>query len=149
MKKLLFLGIVVLMVESLGAVTLPSTSYSPYAGSTPSADESFTVSEGTIYKGNFSQLSSDACSSEPTTAKCQSCCANTYSEAYNSCLDACMSEPGSILESCEAQCATSTGLYGCMQSCDSSLPLDGGLSILLILSLAGGAAKLLRNRDKE
>lgn len=144
MKKLLFIGIVALMVQSLGAVTLPSTSYSPYSASSPS-DGSFITAGGTMVTGSYSSLGSggyddpNICKGEspdtPPAGKGSSCeeCCKTYS--YDPCKEAKLSI---------AECAQYN--YACTNSCQEgpSLPLDGGLSILLILSLAGGAIKLIR-----
>lgn len=146
MKKLLFIGIVALMVQSLGAVTLPSTSYSSYSASTPSS-ERFTTTGGTMVTGSYSTLGSydvDACTTgtqgvppSPYT-ECSVCC-------YNLVYLPCANEFGKTDPQCLQAQDTCTG--NCQQG--GSLPLDGGLSILLVLSLAGGAAKVLRNRNKE
>ncbi|MCQ2369027.1 MAG: hypothetical protein MJ007_00930 [Paludibacteraceae bacterium] len=144
MKKLLFLGIVVLMVESLGAVTLPSTSYSPYSASTPS-DGSFTTTGGTMVTGSFSTLGAGECPPK-TTIDCGSCCEAATWSAYSSCIE---SQCGGLSpDECEAKCTEESGYNACMKDCetDPSLPLDGGLSILLILSLAGG---ILRSKSTK
>ncbi|MCQ2337259.1 MAG: hypothetical protein MJ010_08810 [Paludibacteraceae bacterium] len=144
MKKLLFLGIVALMVQSLGAVTLPSTSYSPYAGSTSSTGESFITDGGTMVSGSYNTLGSNGEWDDECTGKivgtdkalCFECCSDKAKE--------CASECGTDIE-CLTACANNNA--SCSKACEAhSLPLDGGLSILLLLSLAGGAAKLLRNR---
>ncbi len=141
MKKLLFIGIVALMVQSLGAVTLPSTSYSPYAGGSASTGtEQSLLTSGTMVTGSYVSLgdypSTDVCTTEepgvpPEGGSCEGCCDSNFN------------------------CTTDTECwslyYQCVNSCEQggSLPLDGGLSILLILSLAGGAVKAFRvKRDK-
>ncbi|MCQ2360955.1 MAG: hypothetical protein MJ009_05710 [Paludibacteraceae bacterium] len=140
MKKLLFIGIVALMVQSLGAVTLPSTSYSPYAGGSSSGTEQSLLSGGTMVSGSYSVLSEG---DDPYThvcdgaTDCEDCC-------YNSAFLACLQAGGDPNE-----CGASN--TKCVNSCEGggSLPLDGGLSILLILSVAGGAVKAFRvKRDK-
>ncbi|MCQ2336383.1 MAG: hypothetical protein MJ010_04285 [Paludibacteraceae bacterium] len=137
MKKLLFLGIVVLMVESLGAVTLPSTSYSPYSAS-PTSDGSFTTTGGTMVTGSYSTLRSGECP-YGTTEDCETCCYNALGIAE--------CEAGCETQACVDQCYIDLGYKSCVDECiGRSMPLDGGLSILLILSVAGGAVKLLRNR---
>mgnify|MGYP003344912429 CR=1 FL=1 len=84
MKKLLFIGIVALMVQSLGAVTLPSTSYSPYAGSTSSNGDSFTTDGGTMVTGSYSVLGDG-----PETA-CQGDEGGVPPGGYASCTECCM-----------------------------------------------------------
>ncbi len=134
------------MVQSLGAVTLPSTSYSPYSTSAPS-DDGFITAGGTMVTGSYSTLGSNGEWDAECTSKivgtdkmpCVECCI----DMANNCVAEC---DGDI--ACLRACASNN--ESCSKACDAhSLPLDGGLSILLILSLAGGAAKLLRNRDKE
>ena len=144
MKKLLFLGIVVLMVESLGAVTLPSTSYSPYAGGTSSTGESFTTDGGTIVTGSYNNLSvgngiSDCQAYQKGSVERSTCCGEVVTQCYEGCKSA--ADPGSCMDACDDQ------QMKCIDA--PSLPLDGCLSILLILSVAGGMVKLLRNRNKE
>ncbi len=140
MKKLLFLGIVVLMVESLGAVTLPSTSYSPYSASAPSG-ESFTTDAGTMVSGSYSTLGTSDCPSG-TTVDCESCCYTALGIAD--------CEAKCTTQECVDQCYIDLGYKKCVDDCEGggSLPLDGGLSILLILSLAGGMEKMLRGRRR-
>ncbi len=129
------------MVQSLGAVTLPSTSYSPYAGgSASSSSEQSLLTSGTMVTGSYSVLSEG---DDPYThvcdgqTDCENCCRDN---AFLACIVA-----GGDPDECGAANTK------CENSCEGggSLPLDGGLSILLILSIAGGAAKLLRNRNKE
>ena len=145
MKKLLFIGIVALMVQSLGAVTLPSSSYSPYSGGGSESSE-VVFGSGSMVTGSFSSLGGGMPSG--------------YQEQFDACVST-YPEQGSVermscCESVSTDCANACGSdYECIVACGSankscveagSLPLDGGLSILLILSLAGGAAKLLRNK---
>ena len=147
MKKLLFIGIVVLMVQSLGAVTLPSTSYSPYPSSTSSTGESVITDGGTMVTGSFSTLSAGECPHE-TTADCGTCCYNATKAQYDACMNSCMKTGG--FEQCEETCLESSGYNSCVKDCetDPSLPLDGGLSILLILSVAGGMVKAYRVKEQ-
>ncbi|MCQ2360145.1 MAG: hypothetical protein MJ009_01515 [Paludibacteraceae bacterium] len=151
MKKLLFIGIVVLMVQSLGAVTLPSTSYSPYSASSPS-DDGYAIGGGTMVTASYSSLgAADDCSDDKHAQAagykgCADCCVSKYLDT--TCYGKCMAQGGDP-DSCAAECAGPEA-KACTDACEgASLPLDGGLSILLILSVAGGAVKLLRNRDKE
>ncbi|MCQ2351627.1 MAG: hypothetical protein MJ003_06620 [Paludibacteraceae bacterium] len=140
MKKLLFIGIVALMVQSLGAVTLPGTSYSPYAGgSTSTSTEQTLLSGGAMVTGSYSMLG-DA----PRTV-CQGEESGFPPEEYATCKDCC--DDQGYDKTPEGRQAYADCIAGCMAG--PSLPLDGGLSILLLLSVAGGAVKLLRNRNKE
>ncbi|MCQ2350655.1 MAG: hypothetical protein MJ003_01630 [Paludibacteraceae bacterium] len=146
MKKLLFIGIVALMVQSLGAVTLPSTSYSPYAGGSSSGTEQSLLSGGTMLTGSYSVLGAyDECTKFDEGA-CESCC-DSYLQ--HPCFEICLSQGGDP-DTCASQCGGQQ-VKECKSACHGggSLPLDGGLSILLVLGIAGGAFKVFRARQNQ
>jgi len=135
------LGLMFLMIQSAVAVTLPTTSYSPYSsGSDYSGGSSEVVfGSGTIISGSFTSLGTvdpSVCTTPGVRrTDCEDCCDENV-------LLPCEKEQGKGV--------TCDNLYtSCVNSCEQggSLPLDGGLSILLTLALFSGAAKAFRNRD--
>lgn len=139
MKRLKFLIVAlgVFAAQGVFAVTLPSTSYSEYYS--PSDNVGGTVSiygSGSMIEGSFQQLG-DAAEKCPgdgngkTTADppefCSDCCAKAF--------------PAPQYEERE-QC-----VYACMRG--PAVPLDGGLVMLLLVSLIGVINRIgLRNKNK-
>ncbi|MCQ2370198.1 MAG: hypothetical protein MJ007_06960 [Paludibacteraceae bacterium] len=146
MKKLLFIGIVVLMVQSLGAVTLPSTSYSSYQSSTPSTGGSFITDAGTMVTGSYATLSAAAdffseCinSTDKSSQERFACC----SESTRSCFASCSGD-----KSCMDECAAESATCGEAEPLGPA-PIDGGLGILLVLSVLTGAVSLYKSRRNK
>lgn len=143
MKKFIRLKMVLVIAAlassaAIMAVTLPSTSYTPFSSSEPSYQG---ISSGTFVKlpeTSFQSLgASDWCTKEtPGTESCEACCVDE--------LRACLARAGED-PTLQAECATSND--ACMTYCDGrSLPLDGGLGIMLILSVIGAAVRPLMCR---
>lgn len=142
MKRLKFvaLGLMLIMVQSALAVTLPTTSYNPYVSGSYSSDEA-SYGSGILVKGSYLALGSDAdiCQSDnpgipPSGGSCEDCC-NT------SVLIPCDDAGGS-----EDECGPRylTCVNGCEQG--PSLPIDGGLSFLMMLALGSGVMSLRKSK---
>lgn len=146
------LGLMFLMIQSAVAVTLPTTSYTPsYASEEFGTGSGVVFGSGTIVTGSYRSLGAidpDVCTgSAPGIPKSGTSCSNCCSTAagLESCIDACVNNGGDPDE-CEESCGASTGYDSCVSSCNAgpSLPLDGGLSILLALALGSGAFRAFR-----
>ena len=89
--------------------------------------------------GSYSVLGEGPCTGQ---ADCTTCCTNS-TPGFLDCVSQCADD------ACIEECAASTGYKSCVDDCEGggSLPLDGGLSILLVLSLAGGVAKAFRTKE--
>lgn len=130
MKQLKFLIAIVAVFITSGvmAVTLPNTSYAPYGvGEQYSSDP--VVNSGTMITGHFQSLGDGGDYSECTSksfSDCTTCCGDLVIACYQS---------GKSMAECE------TVSTDCNNACGRSLPLDGGLGILLVLSVLGGALK--------
>lgn len=146
MKRLKFvaLGLMLIMVQSALAVTLPTTSYNPYISGSYSSDVA-SYGSGVLVKGSYLALGSgsdaDICRSDyPDTppegkgSSCENCC-NEYVLAP--CLDA-----GGTDEECGPRNNACVG--GCEQG--PSLPIDGGLSFLMLLALGSGVMSLRKSK---
>jgi len=140
------LGLMFLMIQSAVAVTLPSTSYAPaqqYGGG--SSESSVVFSSGSTISGSFLSLGDGSYGGEctgttggvpPVGGTCKGCCDSYYN------VETCMGGKIEKLEECSA-------LYqSCMDACmqGPTLPLDGGLSILLALALGSGALRVFRKK---
>ena len=134
MRKLKFIISVMaaLAAQWAVAVTLPSSSYSPYSGSDASYDGA--VYSVTLPKSSFNALgTSEWCSSEtPGTDACENCCTDNVVACY-----------GSGEE--EAECDRLN--LECTRYCDGgSLPLDAPLWFMLVGAVILSAAKNLVRR---
>lgn len=135
MKRLKFLIVALGLFATQGvfAVTLPSTSYTPYVCS-----ESYTSSysdEHTDFRsfvGTYASLSSFDCSSQTTFDACNNCCI----DKQNECFAQCQGDEG-----CAADCAAQTS--ECQNNCGRSLPLDAPLWFLLASIVILSVAKTL------
>jgi len=141
--KLMALGLMFLMIQSAVAVTLPSTSYAPaqqYGGG--SSESSVVFSSGSTVSGSFLSLGDGGYQGEctgaapGTGAQCETCCTTNYN------VETCMGGDYSKYSECAA--LYQTCYDACMQG--PSLPLDGGLSILLVLALGSGAFRVFRKK---
>jgi len=137
--KLMALGLMFLMVQSAVAVQLPSTSYAPV-----SAGESYgsvAISNGVASSKSFFALGEgedkpfDDCigSTQPGQIERLNCCETAFSQCITNC-----GEDLDCQDNCEARSKTCPGA--------PSLPLDGGLSILLVLALGSGAVRAFRKK---
>jgi len=137
--KLMALGLMFLMIQNAVAVTLPSTSYTPYAGGGSESSE-VVFSSGSMISGSYSSLGTvdpGVCTtSEPSVPAYESNCSDCCDIHV---LGPCEDEKGTNCDELNVTCINS-----CMQG--GSLPLDGGLSILLALALGSGAVRVLRKK---
>lgn len=119
------------------AVTLPSTSYTPYS----SDETSYYGVEGsfvTLSGSSFQSLGASVwCTDEtPGTSACEDCCYDAVIACYSSCSGDDCSECDTNNKSCRGYCN------------GASLPLDGGLGLLLALSALGAVLKPLLWRKR-
>lgn len=132
MKNLKFLIMVcgIMIAQGVLAVTLPTSSYTPHSSGDSYSSESV-YGGGSLIAGSFNTLGTevDVCASATPGVPsgygtCEDCCDHYFPDdesSYLQCVNACEQGP--------------------------SLPLDGGLSILLVLSVLGGALKPLLSRS--
>ncbi len=121
------------------AVTLPSTSYTPFSSSEPSYQGISSGTSVTLPETSFQSLGASTwCTDqEQGTAACENCCYEAVIACYSSC-------SGSDCDECD------TNNKACRGYCNgASLPLDGGLGFLLILSAIGAAVRPLISRKKS
>lgn len=136
--KLMALGLMFLMIQSAVAVTLPSSSYTPFSNDNEPSGVVF--GSGSTVGGSSSSLGlfggyQGECDNQPT-GNCEGCCTTYYD------IEACL-ESGTPYEECRATYSS------CIKACEGggSLPLDGGLSILLVLALGTGAVRAIRKSN--
>lgn len=123
MKRFRFLIVALglFAVQGVFAVTLPSTSYSPYSSSS-SYSEVQIYGSGTVITGSFNELgtATDVCTTEgepgvpPEEGTCEECCSKYFGAK----------DPA--------------GNLACVSSCEqgASLPLDAPLWFMLALAAA-------------
>lgn len=129
--KFLILALGLIMAHGIFAVTLPSTSYTPYSGSDGSASEA-TGGGFSIVKGSYLQLADgdadySACEGDGN--------GYTKNNPGQTCADCCKSLiPGTSIADFESRAA-------CVAYCEPgpALPLDAPLWYMLALAALGSA----------
>lgn len=130
--KSLMVAVAAIIAQGVMAVTLPSTSYTPYGGDNEYVYES-TETSGSMYEEHYYALGEGAyeeCTSKDF-AGCTSCCGDLVLACYQS---------GKGMAECEK---ISTD---CNNECGRSLPLSAPLWFALLLPLVAGALKPLLRR---
>lgn len=145
--KFLILSLGLVAAQGVMAVTLPSQSYDPYAIDPTMADESIYVySTGygvSMPSESFSSLRADE-------SDWGSKCIQSSSENLMACQNCCYGLLAAVCPNPSLCSEEYLNLYhACANDCGRSLPLDGGLYLILALAVAFGAAKALMLHKKS